>query len=133
MAYTTIQRVDGFAQPTDGLNGNLTITGRTLTHYTVVGAAQLTPGWTGSLTTGNIGYNPYQPYSSFSNVVNAIEYVGSIELLGDPTTNNAQFRVAISGAAPSASTGATSLQAYCNAYVTYGSGVAGTQVLAFTY
>ena len=130
MAYTTIQRVDGFAQPTDGLNGNLTITGRTLTHYTIVGSGTLSGGaWTGA----NVGVNPYVVYSAYSNLAAAIEYVGSIELLGDPTTNNAQFRVAISGAAPSASTGATSLQAYCNAYVTYGSGVTGTLVTAFTY
>jgi len=128
MAYTTIQRVDGFAQPTDGLNGNLTITGRTLTHYTVVGAAVYNASWTGA----NVGANPYVVYSSYSNLVQAIEYVGSIELLGDPTTNNAQFRVAISGAAPAATSGSASLQGYCNTAVN-GSGVAGTIVSAFTY
>jgi len=132
MAYTTIQRVDGFAQPTDGLNGNLTITGRALQHYTVVGSGVLSGGlWTGA----NVGVNPYVVYSTYSNLVQAIEYVGSIELLGDPTTNNAQFRVAITGrtlADLPATTGAYSLQGYANTTVN-GSGVVGTIVSAFTY
>jgi hypothetical protein len=117
MAYTTITRINGFAQPTDGLNGNLTITGRTLTHYTV--------------TLANVGVNPYTPGSNYDNLVKAIETVGSIELLGDPTgaTNlsvNA-FRVAISGAAPAASSGTGNLQGICSA------AVAGATVAAFTY
>lgn len=118
MSFTTITRVNGFAQPTDGLNGNLTITGRTLTHYTVA--------------LSGVGSNPYTPGSNFELLVRAIEQVGSIELLGDPTANTSQFRVAISGAAPAASSGAYSLQGYCNTAVN-GSGVSGTVVTAFTY
>jgi len=122
MSYTTIARTNGYPQPTDGNNGNLTITGRQLTHYTV--------------TLANVGVNPYVVGSNYDLLVKAIEQVGSIELLGDPTgaTNlsTSAFRVAISGAAPSASTGLTSLQAYCNTAAT-GAGVSGTTVAAFTY
>jgi len=118
MSITTLSRVNGFSQPTDGLNGNLTITGRTLTHYTV--------------TLANVGVNPYVPNSNFELLVRAIEQVGSIELLGDPTTTGGSFRVAISGAAPAATTGAYSLQGYCNTAVN-GSGVSGTTVAAFVY
>ena len=132
MAYTTISRTNGFPQPTDGQNGNLTITGRTLTHYTIGGATQLNAAW----TVANVGVNPYVAGSTFDTLVRAIEQVGSIELLGDPTgaTNltTGQFRVAISGAAPAATTGAYSLQGYCNTAVN-GSGVAGATVTAFTY
>jgi hypothetical protein len=119
MSYTTITRVSGFPQPTDGLNGNLTITGRTLTHYTV--------------TLANVGVNPYAVGSNFDLLVKAIEQVGSIELLGDPTISGGNaFRVAISGAAPAATSGAYSLQGYCNTAVN-GSGVSGTTVAAYTY
>ena len=123
MSYTTIARTNGFPQPTDGNNGNLTITGRQLTHYTV--------------SLANVGVNPYVAGSNFDLLVKAIEQVGSIELLGDPTgaaTNltNGAFRVAISGAAPAATSGAYSLQGYCNTAVN-GSGVSGTTVAAFTY
>jgi len=121
MSFTTITRINGFPQPTDGLNGNLTITGRALTHYTV--------------TYANVGVNPYTVGSNFDLLVKAIEQVGSIELLGDPTIGSpwpSSFRVAISGAAPAATSGAYSLQGYCNTAVN-GSGVAGTTVAAFTY
>jgi len=118
MSFTTIARTNGFPQPTDGLNGNLTITGRALTHYTVA--------------LSNVGTNPYVAGSNFDLLVKAIEQVGSIELLGDPTANTSQFRVAISGAAPAATSGAYSLQGYCNTAVN-GSGVSGTVVTAFTY
>jgi hypothetical protein len=114
MSYTTITRVNGYPQPTDGLNGNLTITGRTLTHYTV--------------TLANVGTNPYTVGSNFDLLVKAIEQVGSIELLGDPTISGANaFRVAISGAAPSASSGTGNLQGICSA------AVAGTTVASFVY
>jgi len=113
---TTLARTNGFPQPTDGLNGNLTITGRTLTHYTV--------------TLANVGVAPYAPNSNFELLIRAIEQVGSIELIGTPTTN--AFRVAISGAAPSDTTGSYSLQGYCNTSVN-GSGVSGTTVALFTY
>jgi len=119
MSYTTISRTNGYPQPTDGNNGNLTITGRQLTHYTV--------------TLGNVGVNPYVVGSNYDLLVKAIEQVGSIELLGDPTISGGNaFRVAISGAAPAATTGSYSLQGYCNTAAT-GAGVSGTTVAAFTY
>jgi hypothetical protein len=69
--------------------------------------------------------------SDYEKLVLAIEQVGSIELLGIPLSGNL-FHVAISGAAPSPSTGGASLQAYCNTYVSYGSGVSGATVAAST-
>jgi hypothetical protein len=121
MSYTTITRISGFPQPTDGANGNLSITGRTLTHYNVILA--------------NVGVNPYAVGSNYDLLVKAISQVGSIELLGDPTGpagNVNIFRVAISGAAPAAISGAYSLQGYCNTAVN-GSGVLNTYVNTFTY
>lgn len=121
----TITRTNGGARPADGTSaGNAQITGRQLTHYTVTSAGLYTFG-----NGTNINY--LAAGSDYEKLVLAIEQVGSIELLGAPLTGNL-FHVAISGAAPSPSTGATSLQAYCNTYVN-GSGVSGATVAAFTY
>ena len=122
---TTISRTNGGARPADGSSfGNAQITGRTLTHYTVTSA--------GLTTYGNaLNINYLAAGSDYEKLVLAIEQVGSIELLGIPLSGNL-FHVAISGAAPSAATGGTSLQAYCNTYVN-GSGVASATVAAFTY
>ena len=121
----TITRTNGGARPADGSSaGNSQITGRQLTHYTVTSA--------GLTTFGNgVNINYLAAGSDYEKLVLAIEQVGSIELLGIPLSGNL-FHVAISGAAPSPSTGATSLQAYCNTYVN-GSGVSGATVAAFTY
>ncbi len=108
-----ITRTNGWAIPTD--TGNAQVTGRTLTHYTV------------SLANVHVGYAAAD--SDFEKLVRAISQVGSIELLGTPASG--AFRVAISGAAPAASTGAFSLQGYCNTAVN-GSGESGTTVAAFT-
>ena len=122
---TTISRVNGGARPADGSSaGNAQITGRTLTHYTVTSAGLTTFG-----NGTNINY--LAAGSDYEKLVLAIEQVGSIELLGYPQSGNL-FHVAISGAAPSPSTGGASLQAYCNTYVN-GSGVSGATVAAFTY
>ena len=123
---TTLSRVNGGARPADGSSaGNAQITGRTLTHYTVTSA--------GLTTYGNaLNINYLAAGLDYEKLVLAIEQVGSIELLGIPLSGNL-FHVAISGAAPSPSTGAASLQAYCNAFVAYGSGVSGATVAAFTY
>ena len=110
----SLTRVNGWAQPTD--SGNAQITGRTLKHYTV------------SLANIQVGYAAAD--SDFEKVILAIGQIGSIELIGTPA--GGAFRVAISGAAPSASTGATSLQAYANTYTT-GAGVVGTTVADFNY
>jgi hypothetical protein len=124
---TTLSRVNGGARPADGSSaGNAQITGRTLTHYTVTSTAN--GGIYGPAGTTNY----LAPGSDYEKLVLAIEQVGSIELLGIPLAGNL-FHVAISGAAPSPATGATSLQAYCNAYVAYGSGVSGATVAAFVY
>lgn len=121
----TITRTNGGARPADGSSaGNAQITGRQLTHYTVTSAGLFTYG-----NGTNINY--LAAGSDYEKLVLAIEQVGSIELLGAPVSGNT-FRVAISGAAPSPSTGPTSLQAYCNTYVN-GSGVSGATVAAFTY
>ena len=109
-----LTRTNGWAIPTD--TGNAQVTGRTLTHYTV--------------TLSNVHVDYAAADSDFEKLVRAIAQVGSIELLGTPTSN--AFRVAISGAAPAATSGAYSLQGYCNTAVN-GSGVAGTTVAAFTY
>ena len=121
----TISRTNGGARPADGSSfGNAQITGRQLTHYTVTSA--------GLTTFGNgVNINYLAAGSDYEKLVLAIEQVGSIELLGIPLSGNL-FHVAISGSAPSPSTGATSLQAYCNTYVN-GSGVSGATVAAFTY
>ena len=121
----TITRTNGGARPADGTSfGNAQITGRQLTHYTVTSAGLTTFG-----NGTNINY--LAAGSDYEKLVLAIEQVGSIELLGIPLSGNL-FHVGISGAAPSASTGGTSLQAYCNTYVN-GSGVSGATVAAFTY
>jgi hypothetical protein len=131
---TTLSRVNGGARPADGSSaGNAQITGRTLTHYTVTSAGMFS-------TSGNVvvsAVNYLAPGSDYEKLVLAIEQVGSIELLGAPLAGNL-FHVALSGAAPSPATDTagrtpTSLQAYCNAYVAYGSGVAGATVAAFVY
>ena len=121
----TITRTNGGARPADGTSfGNAQITGRQLTHYTVTSA--------GLTTFGNgVNINYLAAGSDYEKLVLAIEQVGSIELLGIPLSGNL-FHVAISGAAPSPATGATSLQAYCNTYVN-GSGVSGATVAAFVY
>jgi hypothetical protein len=105
----TISRVNGWARPTD--TGNVQITGRTLTHYTI------------GLTGVHTGYAAVD--SDFEKLVRAIQTVGSIELLGTPAAD--AFRVAISGAAPAATSGTASLQGIVNV------AVAGTTVTAFTY
>ena len=121
----TITRTNGGARPADGTSfGNAQITGRQLTHYTITSA--------GLFTYGNaVNINYLAAGSDYEKLVLAIEQVGSIELLGAPVSGNT-FRVAISGAAPSPSTGPTSLQAYCNTYVN-GSGVSGATAAAFVY
>ena len=121
----TITRTNGGARPADGTSfGNAQITGRQLTHYTITSA--------GLFTYGNATLINYLATGSdYEKLVLAIEQVGSIELLGAPVSGNT-FRVAISGAAPSAATGGTSLQAYCNTYVN-GSGVSGATAAAFVY
>lgn len=121
----TITRTNGGARPADGTSaGNAQITGRQLTHYTVTSAGLYTFG-----NGTNINY--LAAGSDYEKLVLAIEQVGSIELLGAPLSGNL-FHVALSGAAPSPSTGGASLQAYCNTYVN-GSGVSGATVAAFTY
>jgi len=121
----TIARTNGGARPADGSSfGNAQITGRQLTHYTVTSAGMYTYG-NGTMI------NYMAAGSDYEKLVLAIEQVGSIELLGAPLAGNL-FHVALSGAAPSPSTGATSLQAYCNTYVN-GSGVSGATVAAFVY
>ena len=120
----TITRVNGGARNLGTDAGNISVTGRTLTHYTVTSGGLLTYG-----NGTNINY--LAAGSDYEKLVLAIEQIGSIELLGQPLTGNL-FHVALSGAAPSPSTGGTSLQAYCNTYVN-GSGVSGATVAAFSY
>ena len=124
-SITTLSRANGGARPADGSSfGNAQITGRTLTHYTVTSA--------GLFTYGNaLNINYMAAGSDYEKLVLAIEAVGSIELLGIPTSGNL-FHVAISGAAPSPATGGSSLQAYANTYVN-GGGVSGATVAAFVY
>ena len=120
-----ISRTNGGARPADGTSfGNAQITGRQLTHYTVMCDKLYTFG------NGTV-INYLAAGSDYEKLVLAIEQVGSIELLGAPLTGNL-FHVALSGAAPSPATGMTSLQAYCNTAVN-GSGVSGATVAAFTY
>jgi hypothetical protein len=120
----TISRSNGGARNFGTDAANISVTGRTLTHYTVTSAGLYTFG-----NGTNINY--LAAGSDYEKLVLAIEQVGSIELLGQPASGNL-FHVALSGAAPSPSTGATSLQAYANTYVN-GSGVAGATVAAFVY
>jgi hypothetical protein len=120
----TISRSNGGAKNIGTDAGNIAVTGRTLTHYTVTSA--------GLFTYGNaLNLNYLAAGSDYEKLVLAIEQIGSIELLGQPASGNL-FHVALSGAAPSPATGGTSLQAYCNTYVN-GSGVSGATVAAFTY
>ena len=120
----TITRTNGGARNLGTDAANISVTGRTLTHYTITSA--------GLFTYGNaLAINFLATGSDYEKLVLAIEQVGSIELLGAPVSGNT-FRVAISGAAPSPATGPTSLQAYCNTYVN-GSGVSGATVAAFSY
>ena len=124
---TTISRVNGGARPADGSSfGNAQITGRQLTHYTVTSAGMWS---TSGVAAGAVNY--LAAGSDYEKLVLAIEQVGSIELLGTPQSGNL-FHVAISGAAPAATTGAGSLQGYCNTSIN-GSGVSGATVAAFTY
>ena len=120
----TITRTNGGAKNLGTDAGNISVTGRTLTHYTVTSAGLLTYG-------NGLNINYLAAGSDYEKLVLAIEQIGSIELLGQPSSGNL-FHVALSGAAPSASTGGTSLQAYCNTYVN-GSGVSGATVAAFAY
>jgi hypothetical protein len=120
----TITRTNGGARNLGTDAGNIAVTGRTLTHYTVTSAGLLTYG-----NGTNINY--LAAGSDYEKLVLAIEQIGSIELLGQPLSGNL-FHVALTGAAPSPATGPTSLQAYCNTYVN-GSGVAGATAAAFTY
>ena len=120
----TITRTNGGARNLGTDAANIAVTGRTLTHYTVTSAGLLTYG-----NGTNINY--LAAGSDYEKLVLAIEQIGSIELLGQPLTGNL-FHVALTGAAPSPSTGGTSLQAYCNTYVN-GSGVSGATVAAFVY
>ena len=120
----TISRSNGGARNLGTDAANISVTGRTLTHYTVTSAGLYTFG-----NGTNINY--LAAGSDYEKLVLAIEQVGSIELLGQPASGNL-FHVALSGAAPSPATGGTSLQAYANTYVN-GSGVAGATVAAFTY
>jgi hypothetical protein len=120
----TISRVNGGAKNLGTDAGNISVTGRTLTHYTVTSAGLLTYG-------NGLNINYLAAGSDYEKLVLAIEQIGSIELLGQPSSGNL-FHVALSGAAPSPSTGGTSLQAYCNTYVN-GSGVSGATVAAFAY
>jgi hypothetical protein len=121
----TITRTNGGARPADGTSfGNAQITGRQLTHYTVLADKLFTYG-----NGTNINY--LAAGSDYEKIVLAIEAIGSIELLGAPTAGNT-FRVAISGAAPSANVGYASLQAYANTSVN-GAGVSSCLIAAFTY
>ena len=120
----TISRSNGGARNLGTDAGNIAVTGRTLTHYTVTSGGLLTYG-----NGTNINY--LAAGSDYEKLVLAIEQIGSIELLGQPLAGNL-FHVALSGAAPSPSTGGASLQAYCNTYVN-GSGVSGATVAAFSY
>ena len=122
---TTLGRLNGGARPADGSSfGNAQITGRQLTHYTVLADKLFTYG-NGTLI------NYLAAGSDYEKIVLAIEAIGSIELLGAPVSGNT-FRVAISGAAPSANVGLSSLQAYANTSVN-GAGVSSCLIAAFTY
>ena len=120
----TITRTNGGARNLGTDAANISVTGRTLTHYTVTSP--------GLFTYGNaLAINFLATGSDYEKLVLAIEQVGSIELLGAPVSGNT-FRVAISGANPQLTAGTASLQGYCNTSVN-GSGVAGATVAAFVY
>ena len=122
----TISRSNGGAKNLGTDVGNIAVTGRTLTHYTVTSAGVYSAS---GAAAGAVNY--LAAGSDYEKLVLAIEAVGTIELLGQPASGNI-FHVALSGAAPSPATGPTSLQAYCNTYVN-GSGVSGATVAAFVY
>ena len=98
-----VTRINGGALP-------FVATGRSLAFYTV------------SLSGVHTGYSAVD--SDFEKLIRAIETIGSVELLGTPSSGT--FRVAITGAAPAANTTAGSLEGICNA------AVAGTTVADFT-
>jgi hypothetical protein len=122
----TISRSNGGAKNLGTDVGNIAVTGRTLTHYTVTSAGVYSAS---GAAAGAVNY--LAAGSDYEKLVLAIEAVGTIELLGQPASGNI-FHVALSGAAPSPATRPTSLQAYCNTYVN-GSGVSGATVAAFVY
>jgi hypothetical protein len=115
----TLARVNGGARNIGTDAGNLSVTGRTLTHYTITSPGLYTFG-----NGTNINY--LAAGSDYEKLVLAIEQVGSIELLGQPASGNL-FHVAITGAAPSPSTGTGNLQGIVNA------AVSGATAAAFTY
>jgi len=122
----TISRTNGGARNLGTDAANIAVTGRTLTHYTVLADKLFTYG-----NGTNINY--LAAGSDYEKLVLAIEQVGSIELLGAPVSGNT-FRVAISGAAPSANVGYSSLQAFANANpLGSGAGVSSCLIAAFTY
>lgn len=125
----TITRTNGGARPADGTSfGNAQITGRQLTHYTISSSGLFTYG-NGTLI------NYLAAGSDYEKIVLAIEAIGSIELLGAPVAGNT-FRVAISGAAPTASNASPELTGNLTAYINTqinGGGVAGAAAAAFTY
>jgi hypothetical protein len=131
----TITRTNGGARNLGTDAANISVTGRTLTHYTVTLPGLYTYG------NGVVRQDFLNAGSDYEKLVLAIEQVGSIELLGQPLSGNL-FHVALTGAAPSPSTGGTSLQAYANGYVN-GSGIrdagetparqGNVSVAAFTY
>lgn len=100
----SVTRVNGGALP-------VVTTGRDLAMYTV------------SLTNVHVGSSAVD--SDFEKLVRAIETVGTVEILGTPSAG--AFRVAISGAAPAATSGTASLQGICN------TAVSGTTVATFTF
>lgn len=100
----SLTRTNGGALP-------VVTTGRALAMYTV------------SLTNVHVGYDAVD--SDFETLVRAIETVGTIEILGTPSSG--AFRVAISGAAPEATAGTASLQGICN------TAVASTTVASYTF
>jgi len=100
----SVTRVNGGAAP-------VVTTGRSLAMYTI------------GLTNVHVGYTSVD--SDFEKLVRAIETVGTVEILGTPSSD--AFRVAISGAAPAATSGTASLQGICNA------AVATTTVAAYTF
>ena len=101
---TTPARVNGGALP-------VVTTGRDLAMYTI--------GLTGVHTSSSA------VDSDFEKLVRAIETIGTVEILGTPASD--AFRVAISGAAPTATSGTASLQGICD------TAVVGTTVATFAF
>jgi hypothetical protein len=124
----TFARTSKSSRPADGSGfGNAMITGRTLQHFTVTSAGM----WSASgVVAGAVDF--LADGSDYNKLVQAISQVGSIELLGTPLSGNV-FHVGVSGFVGTAATGDQSLQAYCNNYVTYGSGVTSATVADFVY